>query len=129
MPEEDLYSIFFPEKNTQEEIFAPVDYSYIHKELNRVGVCLKGLWKEYMDDIPEGKVPVSYSKFTKGYGSFVGKKGFANHIIHKAGDRIEVDWSADHAHSDLAAKRVTVYLFVSDLVTQACVCQPYAEHG
>lgn len=119
MPEEDLYSIFFPEKNTQEEIFAPVDYPYIHKELSRVGVCLKGLWKEYMDDIPEGKVPVSYSKFTKGYGSFVGKKGFANHIIHKAGDRIEVDWSGPTMHySDLAAgKRVTVYLFVSDLVS------------
>jgi len=57
--------------------------------------------------------------YTKGYTAYVGNKGFANHIVHKAGDRIEVDWSGPTMHYlDLkTGKGVTVYLFVSDLVS------------
>jgi hypothetical protein len=119
LSEEELYQLFFPDRNTQEAVFEPVDYEYVHKELNRVGVTLSRLWTEYKADTPSGKSPVSYSKFTKGYTAYVGNKGFANHIVHKAGDRIEVDWSGPRMHYlDLkTGKSVTVYLFVSDLVS------------
>jgi transposase len=119
LTDEGLYKLFFPDTNTQEEIFQPVDYEYVHKELNKVGVTLKQLWDEYQEDIPEGKIPVSYSKFTKGYTAYIGSKGFANHIVHKAGDRIEVDWSGPTMHYlDIGTgKQVKVYLFVSDLVS------------
>ena len=119
LSEEELYQLFFSDRNTQEAVFEPVDYEYVHKELNRVGVTLSRLWIEYKVDTPSGKSPVSYSKFTKGYTAYVGNKGFANHIVHKAGDRIEVDWSGPTMHYlDLkTGKSVTVYLFVSDLVS------------
>ena len=44
-----------------------MDYEHVHKELNRTGVTLRLLWDEYKEEIPAGRIPVSYSKFTKGY--------------------------------------------------------------
>lgn len=115
-----LYQEFFPDKILPSAVFAPVDYSYVHKELNRTGVTLKLLWSEYCAECRlQGNVPVSYVTYTRGYTDYVGARGFSSHIEHKAGDRIEVDWSGPTMHyTDLrTGKRITVYLFVSDCVS------------
>lgn len=120
MDDESLYRLFFPDKVDMDEIHAPVDFEYVHKELNRTGVTLKLLWKEYKADcICSGKVAMSYQKFCRRYSAFYSSRGFADHIIHKAGDRIEVDWSGPTMHyaSPATGKSVTVYLFVADLVS------------
>lgn len=115
-----LYKQFFPDKADMDEIHAPVNFDYVHKELNRTGVTLKLLWKEYNADcICSGKVAMSYHKFCRRYSAYYSSRGFADHIIHKAGDRIEVDWPGPTMHytSPATGKSVTVYLFVSDLVS------------
>lgn len=120
MTDGELYQDFFPDKLSSSTVFAPVDYSYVHKELNRVGVTLTLLWNEYVAESRlKGAFPVSYVTYTRGYTDYVGKKGFANHLEHKAGDRIEVDWSGPTMYYiDLkAGKKVKVYLFVSDCVS------------
>ena len=91
----------------------------MHKELAKVGVTLKLLHEEYEAECKKsGALAVGYSKFCKDYGKFIGIRSFANHIIHKPGDRIEVDWSGPTMtyYDRGTGKPVTVYLFVGDLV-------------
>ena len=47
MDDDSLYKLFFPEKITAEEVHEPVDFEKVHEELNRPGVTLKLLRKEY----------------------------------------------------------------------------------
>ena len=120
MSDDELYSDFFPDKTSSSTVLEEVDYNYVHKELNRTGVTLKLLWNEYVAETRlKGCIPASYITYTRGYAEYIGKKGFASHLEHKAGDRIEVDWSGPTMHyTDLkTGKRVTVYLFVSDCVS------------
>lgn len=117
MTENQVYSLLFPERYLDQEAFVPVDYAYVHKELLKSGVTLKLLWNEYKVNIPNGKIPVSYSKFCDDYNSYVGMHDFTNHIEHKPAERIEVDWSGPTMHyTDVYTdEKVTVYLFVATL--------------
>ena len=117
--EEELYELFFPDRAYTQNIYHLPDYEYVQKELRKVGVTLKLLHDEYAEDCRKsGKIAVGYSKFCKDYGKFTGTRNFANHIIHKPGDRIEVDWSGPTMsyYDRKRRKSVTVYLFVADLV-------------
>ena len=120
MTDDELYSLIFPDRRDSADIHEPVDFAYVHSELNRVGVTLKLLWKEYRNRcVAEEKIAMSYSKFCRKYEKYATRHGFANHIHHKAGDRIEVDWSGPTMHytEPKTGKKVTVYLFVADLVS------------
>ena len=117
--DEELYQLFFPDRMSSQNIYLLPDYEYVHKELRKVGVTLKLLHDEYAEDCRRaGKIAVGYSKFCKDYGKFTGTRNFANHIIHKPGDRIEVDWSGPTMsyYDRKRHKNITVYLFVADLV-------------
>lgn len=117
--EDELYQLFFPDKMGAQNIYKLPDYEYVHKELAKVGVTLKLLHEEYKTECKEnGALAIGYSKFCKDYGKFIGTKDFANHITHKPGDRIEVDWSGPTMtyYDKKTGRPVTVYLFVADLV-------------
>lgn len=82
-------------------------------------MTLKLLHDEYAEDCRKaGKIAIGYSKFCKDYGKFTGTRNFASHIIHKPGDRIEVDWSGPTMsyYDRKRHKNISVYLFVADLV-------------
>lgn len=114
MSDDELYGDFFPDKSSP-TVLEEVDYNYVHKELNKTGVTLKLLWDEYVAATRlKGNFPVSYVTYTRGYDGCVSIRGFANHLEHKAGDRIEVDWSEPTMHyTDMkTGKSVTVYLFL-----------------
>lgn len=120
MTDDELYSLIFPDKREGEDLYEPVDFAKVHAELNRVGVTLKLLWNEHKNRcIAEGKVVMSYSKFCRDYEKYAGRNGFASHIYHKAGDRLEVDWSGPTMRytDPMTGRPVTVYLFVADLVS------------
>ena len=42
-----LYGLFYPDKFKYKPGYAPVDYSYVHKELKKTGATEKLLWEEY----------------------------------------------------------------------------------
>lgn len=42
--EQKVYKLLFPDKYVFEDIYEPVDYDYIHKEMSKTGVTLKLLW-------------------------------------------------------------------------------------
>ena len=120
LTDEELYRTFFPSKWAYESIYTLPNYEYVHAELNKTGVTLKTLFNEYRIDCNENEqVHVGYTKFCEGYQDYTKQKGFLSHIEHKAGDRIEVDWSGPtmyYTEQD-SGKSVKVYLFVADLVS------------
>lgn len=123
MNDDVLYRMFFPEKLTADQIYQLPDYDYVHQELKKVGVTLKLLHKEYCDGCREkGTLAVGYSKFCDDYSDHVSKKDITNHLMHKPGQRCEVDWSGPTMKIlPYNGEPVTVYLFVS--------CLPYSRYA
>lgn len=121
---EEVYRLLFPEKCEAVSIFAVPNYEYTHSELSRTGVTLKLLWKEYRDKCQaEGTLPVSYTKFTIGYGEFVNTSKLTSHLLHKPGVITEVDWSGSKMSvvNRNTGEIIPVYLFVATL--------PYSQYS
>ena len=124
MDEDSVYRMFYPDKFVQESMYARPDYGYVHQELKRVGVTLKLLWQEYQDQCrAAGSIPMGYTKYCKGYSDYTIVNKLTNHLEHKPGDAVEVDWSGPvMEYVDTATgEAVKVYLFVATL--------PYSQYS
>lgn len=42
--DDEVYTLFFPDKFRKETVYAPVNYEYVHSELKKTGVTLKLLF-------------------------------------------------------------------------------------
>jgi len=94
MGDDEIAAILFPEEKAAEDAVARPDYGYVHDELRKVGVTLKLLWEEYRDEcVKDGKAAVGYVTFTRGYADYAISKNVTNHLKHKPGQSMEVDWS------------------------------------
>ena len=113
-----LYGLFYPDKFKYKPRYAPVDYSYVHKELKKTGVTEKLLWEEYCARCEkDGVSACSYITFAKNYKKFTANKNYTSHIEHKPGLEIEVDWSGpamSYTEPD-TGERITAYLFVATM--------------
>lgn len=67
----------------------------VHRELRRDGVTLFLLWQEYRAVHPEG---YQYSRFCDLYARFVGRLAPSMRQVHRAGERIFVDFSGKKPH-------------------------------
>lgn len=91
---QEVYRMFYPDKHAVEDMYRDPDYEYIHQELKKVGVTLKLLWSEYKDKCRiESGIPMGYTKFCEGYGDHTLSNKLTNHLEHKPGIIVEVDWS------------------------------------
>lgn len=120
----EVYQMFFPDRHSVETLYEHPDYGYVHKELMRVGVTLKLLWEEYQDRcMAQNKIPVGYTKFCEGYREYTISEKLTNHLEHKPGVAVEVDWSGPTmSYVDMSTGEiVTVYLFVATL--------PYSQYS
>lgn len=120
--EDKIYEMLFPPV-PKTSVFEEVDYDYIHSELKKTGVNLKLLWNEYRNQcISKGTIPCGYTKFCKEYSNYVQLSNVTNHLTHKPGSTIEVDWSGP-TMSILTpdGERIKVYLFVATL--------PYSQYS
>ena len=114
----EVYSMFYPDKYPEENVYAPVDYAYVHDELKRPGVTLKRLWKEYRQHCSgSGMLSFGYSKFCDDYNAYAASQNLTNRITHKPGYAIEVDWSGTRMHlaDRVTGELIDVYLFVAVL--------------
>ncbi len=122
-----LYELFYPDKFKYKPRYAPVDYSYVHKELKKTGVTEKLLWEEYCARCGKAGVNAcSYITFARNYKKFTADKNYTSHIEHKPGLEVEVDWSGpvmSYTDPDTGG-RVTAYLFVA---TMPCSQISYVE--
>ena len=111
-----LYELFYPDKFKYKPRYAPVDYSYVHKELKKTGVTEKLLWEEYCARCKnENRKACSYITFTKNYKKYTATKNYTSHVEHKPGLEVEVDWSGPsmkYTNPD-TGESVTAYLFVA----------------
>ena len=118
MEEQDVYRMFYPDKHATENMYVEPDYEYVHKELKRVGVTLKILWKEYCAKCTmENGISMGYTKFCEGYGDYTIANSITSHINHKPGIITEVDWSGSTMSyvDKTTGEIIAVYLFVATL--------------
>ena len=114
----DVYRLFYPGKYANETMFADPNYAMVHDELKKVGVTLKLLHEEYVERCKKnGELPMGKTKFNEGYAEYTIANRLTNHINHKIGDRVEVDWSGSVMYyvDAFTCKKITVYLFVATL--------------
>ena len=119
----DADRLLFPEEAEARDAVARPDYALAHSELKRVGVTLKLLWQEYCDQaVADGSTPVSYTTYTRGYSGWVAAKNVTNHLDHKPGQVMEVDWSGATMWlaDPVTGEASKAYLFVAVL--------PYSQY-
>ncbi len=117
LSEPQINDLLFPDNGINISYEQP-DYAYVHKELLKVGVTLKMLWKEYVERCKaSNKVYFKYSAFCSNYSNYVKESKLTMHINHKPGDRIMVDWDGKTmiVHDRSLNQDVTAYLFVAVL--------------
>lgn len=113
----------FPERAAAERSIVRPDYDMVHSELRRTGVTLKLLWEEYHAQcLKDGSAHVSYPTFSRGYSDYVTVRNVTNHLEHKPGQTMEVDWSGARMKlvNPETGEITMVYLFVAVL--------PYSQY-
>lgn len=122
--EDEVYRLFYPDKFSTEATFKSPDYAYVHNEIKKVGVTLKLLHQEYKDTcFKEGTIAVGYTKFTENYRTYTKQCNLSNHLYHKPGQTVEVDWSGslmELVDRD-SGEVIKVHLFVA--------CLPYSQYA
>ncbi|TFD80618.1 IS21 family transposase [Cryobacterium sp. Sr8] len=118
MSEGEVYSALFPGRGVRESVFMQPDWPRVHSELARVGVTLKLLHQEHVDDCGRaGQAVMSYDRFCRLYGEYAAVSGASSRVGHKAGRSIEVDWSGPTMQllDPTTGEISKVYLFVACL--------------
>jgi transposase len=93
LPEElsdhDLEQLLFPPPVPSNVTRPMPDYAKVHMELRKKGVTLELLWLEYREFHPDG---YGYSQFAKLYGVFKGRVDLVMRQVHRAGEKLFVDF-------------------------------------
>ena len=124
MPDRDVYDLLFPAQAVAREAYSEPDWELVHSELQRDGVTLKLLWEEHCDEAArDGLVTKSYNTFCRGYQAFVAARGVTNHLEHKPGQVMEVDWNGTKMElfCEATGEVAAAYLFVA--------CLPYSQYS
>lgn len=89
-----IEAFLFPEKQAIEKGYAPPDWEFVHKELQKKNVTLKLLHVEYSERSRlSGKVPYAYRTFAEKYGKYAKKYKATMPQRRKPGELLEVDWA------------------------------------
>lgn len=123
-PENEVYGLLFPGRGEHMSVYAQPDWDVVHKELARVGVTLKLLHGEYVDEnAASGQAVMSYDRFCRIYQKYVLQTGAASRVGHKAGQTVEVDWAGPTMQlvDPGTGNSQKVYLFVA--------CLPFSRYA
>ena len=117
MSDKDVYETLFSVASGKAKYKMP-DYEHVYKELQRDGVTLDLLWREYVDECRQsGELPYQSTQFNKYYNDFCTKKNATMHLNHKPGEIMQVDWAGDTTgiiDTD-TGELIKVYVFVATL--------------
>lgn len=86
-----LEALLFPLAPARATRYAAPDFALIHQELKRKGVTLTLLWEEYRAAHPERAY--RYSQFCWHYGHFRESLKRSMRQVHRAGDKLFIDYS------------------------------------
>lgn len=124
IPESTVYDRLFPGRGTHTSVFVQPDWARVHQELAKVGVTLKLLHSEYVDQHDGSNEPtMGYDRFCKTYQRYVLESNVASRVEHKAGVSVEVDWSGPTMTliDPITGAPSKVYLFVA--------CLPFSRYA
>jgi transposase len=94
LPDSKLLELLKKEKKAKSRLTTLISYfPYFVNELTRVGVTLQLLWEEYKQKHPTG---YKYSQFCYHFQVWKKHSEVRMHIVHKAGDKMFVDYTGDH---------------------------------
>ena len=128
MDDEALERLLYGEIKTEPSRPLP-DMKWVHTELSKKNVTLALIWEEYVRENPEGHY--SYSWFCDLYRSWVGKLEPTMRQLHRAGEKLFVDFAGDslpivnpetgeitRAHIFVAALGFSSYTYAEAVVSQ-----------
>lgn len=124
MEGDEVYDLLFPDQAQAKAATAKVDVDYVHSELQKAGVTLKLLHEEYCDQARSDNLAAkSYTSFCRDYSEYVVARNVTNHLEHKPGQVMEVDWNGATMRLENPAtlERTKAYLFVA--------CLPYSQYS
>jgi transposase len=89
-------------------------FSYAESELSRTGVTRQLLWKEYIDQHPDGYV---YSHYCHHFSQYLRNKDLVMHMEYQVGDLVMVDFAGTKQHyvDRSTGERVAVEVFIAVL--------------
>ncbi len=117
MSDQEIEKQLFPDLKSRVSYYEP-DFEYVHKELARSGVTLFLLWLEYSDICRDNNLlPYKYAHFCKLYNDFTLKTKATMRIVHKPGEKMEVDWAGKTLalKNNINGSCIKVYIFVATL--------------
>lgn len=123
LSDNEVYRKLFPERHQSEVLYTLPDYEKVHQELQGVGVTLKLMWQEYIDECKTTNgIAVGYTKFCEDYQKHIDQYRLTNHLKHKPGVSIQVDWGGSTMQliDPNTGETTPVYLFVGTL--------PYSQY-
>lgn len=92
LDDEELEKLLFPRKEFLN--YQKPNYEKVHKELLKPGVNLRLLHQEYLADCrSKGAVGYQYTQFRMHYHDYVKENGLIQHLNHKPGEEVMVDWA------------------------------------
>lgn len=88
------------------------DYAVMHAERSRPGVTLQLLHLEHLEKHPDGH---RYTQFCEGYRQWLGKRRLTMRQVHRAGDKLFVDYAGKRPHlvDPATGEQIPVELFVA----------------
>jgi transposase len=95
MSEAELEARLFPKVPSASTARAPVDFSWVHRELRRTGVTLQLLWSEYVQACSRAglSAPYQYSQFCARYLEWRARVDVVMRQVHRAGEKAFIDYS------------------------------------
>ena len=92
LDDQQLAGLFYPDADTQvSSQFQCPDWHDVHQELRRAGVTRHLLWEEYTQTYPNSSY--SYAQYCILYQNWASKQKRSMRQIHKAGDKLFVDYA------------------------------------
>ncbi len=92
MDEQQLTDLFYPAKaSLPATLYELPDWNEVHRELSRKGMTKQLLWEEYAEAHPGGCY--SYSRYCRLYKTWLKKQKRSMRQIHKAGEKLFVDYA------------------------------------
>ncbi len=92
LDESALEALLFRQAAPREQ-YAQPDFAYLHQELKRKSVTLQLLWEEY--HATHGERAYRYSQFCVHYQRFRGSLARSMRQVHRAGEKLFIDYSGD----------------------------------
>ncbi len=116
LDEKSLQELFPYKETIDEQRYSTLSgyFTYFDKELKKPGCTREALWREYLQKHPGG---YGYSQFNEHFNRWQNKVKGSGKLIHKAGDKVYVDYTGKKLHiTDRQTGEITeVEVFVAIL--------------